>query len=430
MNLDRLAVSRLYHRFSFGPKPGEFSTALKNGFLATKASFISQTSRSGSVIQDPAITDIGTRPAPNSPEVTAFSKLMNSQNQILTLWWLDQMVQGDNQLQEKLIWFWHGHWATSIGKVNYALPMYKQHQTFRRYALGNFREFSQAMFSDGALQIWLDGGDNTVKAPNENLSREMMELFILGVNRYSENDVKELARVFTGYQISRSNGLITFNPRRKDSGAVTLLGKTNTYSPEEAIGLLVDQENSGRFIAERIWYRFISSATPLPTSHEAISAFSQRQVSVMLSKFIDSRELLALDNSMVRSPVEWFVSVCRAFEIIPSGLPSSTKVLSYLDKLAQVPFSPPNVGGWPVDEAWLSPASAQSRISFATWLIAQANLSQLTLIAVENRIAYLADLLGVVEWSPRTMFALRDVRDNPQRLAAMAICSPEYVVSV
>lgn len=430
MNQQRLETARLFHRFGFGPKPGEFSAALSAGINAKKAELISNTSRRGSVIPSPVMIDLGKRPEANSPDVLEFSKALRNQNQILVLWWLDQMVQGDNQLQEKLIWFWHGHWATSIGKVNYALPMFNQLETFRSNALGDFRKFSQEMFADGALQIWLDGGENTVKAPNENLSREMMELFVLGVNRYTETDVKELARAFTGYQMVRSTGKVSLNPRRRDSGVVTVLGKTGVFTPDQVISHLVDQENCAKFIAERIWYRFISSANPLPVSHSAISAFSQRDISKLVSAFISSSDIASSENSMVKSPVEWFVAVCRALELTPSLLPSFSKLNGYLDKLAQIPLSPPNVGGWPVDEAWLSSASAQFRIAFATWLSGQAKLTALIELAPERRVDYLADLLGVAEWSPRTMFALREVRDNPQRLVTLAICSPEYVVSV
>jgi uncharacterized protein (DUF1800 family) len=108
---------------------------------------------------------------------------------------------------------------------------------------------------------------------------------------------------------------------------------------------------------------------------------------------------------------------------------SQNKINGYFDKLSQIPFSPPNVGGWPTDEAWLSSASAQFRLAFATWIASQIDTSQLTTFAPEKRSTYLADLLGVVEWSSRTTLALREVRNNPERLITLAICSPEYVVS-
>jgi uncharacterized protein (DUF1800 family) len=428
MDLQRLEVARLFHRTGFGPKPGEFAAALSAGVASTRSKVLSPASRT-SFVTPPALTDLGPRPAPNSPGVVDFSQQLRYQNQQLLLWWLDEMVASPHTLQEKMTWFWHGHWATSIGKVNYALPMFNQNVTMRKYALGNFKEFAKAMFSDGALQVWLDGQENTAKAPNENFSREMMELFTLGVNRYTEKDVKELARAFTGYQVSRSSGNVTFNPRRRDSGSITVLGKSGVMTPEEVIDHLVSQDDSALFIAERIWYRFVSSQDPLPPNHPMVNAFANRDVSMLMKSLIESSAFSQEKNSMVKSPVEWFVGLCRALGITPSKLPSPNKLYANLERLSQVPFAPPNVGGWPADQAWLSSASAQFRVSFATSIVAEANLAELTAISVVKRPAYLADLLGVVEWSTRTSYAMRAVRDNPQRLLIIAACSPENVVS-
>ena len=428
MDLQRLEIARLFHRTGFGPKPGEFAAALSAGVASTRSKVLSPPS-TVSFVTPPALTDLGPRPAPNSPAVVEFSQQLRYQNQLLFMWWLDEMVTSPHTLQEKMTWFWHGHWATSIGKVNYALPMFNQNVTMRKFALGNFKDFAKAMFSDGALQVWLDGQENTVKAPNENFSREMMELFTLGVNRYTETDVKELARAFTGYQVSRSSGVVTFNARRRDAAAVTVLGKTAVMSPEEVIDHLVSQDNSALFIAERIWYRFVSSQEPLPQNHPMVKAFANRDLSALMNSLIESSAFSQEKNSMVKSPIEWFVGLCRALAITPSQLPSPTKLYNYLEMLSQVPFSPPNVGGWPADQAWLSSASAQFRVSFATSIIGQANLDELTAISLVKRPAYLADLLGVVEWSTRTSYAMRAVRDNPQKLLIIAACSPEYVVS-
>ena len=428
MDLQRLEIARLFHRTGFGPKPGEFAAALSAGVASTRSKVLSPPSRT-SFVTPPVLTDLGPRPAANSPAVVEYSQQLRYQIQLLFMWWLDEMVSSPYTLQEKMTWFWHGHWATSIGKVNYALPMLNQNVTMRKYALGNFKDFAKAMFSDGALQVWLDGQDNTVKAPNENLSREMMELFTLGVGRYTETDVKELARAFTGYQVARTTGVVTYNARRRDTAAVTVLGKTGVMNPEEVIDHLVAQDNSALFVAERIWYRFISSQEPLPQNHPMLKAFANRDISALMSSLIESSALSEQQYSMVKSPVEWFIGLCRALTITPSKLPSPTKIYGYLEMLSQVPLSPPNVGGWPADEAWLSSASAQYRVSFATHLVAQADLAELTAVSAVKRPAYLADLLGVVEWSTRTSYALRGVRDNPQKLLIIAVCSPEYVVS-
>jgi len=429
MDLKRLEIARLYSRFGFGPRPGEFEQALKAGVASTKQSLLNPPPIDTGALALPTVTDLGKRPDPNTPEVIVFARNLRAQSEAIEIWWLDQMVATNKPLQEKMVWFWHGHWATSIGKVNYAMPMLLQNQTFRKFALGNFNDFSKAMFMDGALQIWLDGGDNTVKAPNENLSREMMELFLLGVNRYSETDVKELARAFTGYQVSRSSGVVVYNANRRDTKSVTILGKSAVMTPEDAISHLVSQPNCAQFIAERIWYRFISSQAPLPASHPMIGAFAGRDTASLVAALVNSSDLANPQYEMVKSPVEWFVGVCRALGLTPSKLDSFTKLHGYLDKLSQIPFSPPNVGGWPADEAWLSSASAQFRITFATWLVGQADLSAIQERIPAARAAYLADLLGVVEWSPRTAFALREVRDVIPRLVILAICSPEYVVS-
>ena len=429
MDLKRLEIARLYSRFGFGPRPGEFEQALKAGVASTKQSLLNPPPIDTGALALPTVTDLGKRPDPNTPEVIAFARGLRTQSEGIEIWWLDQMVATNKPLQEKMVWFWHGHWATSIGKVNYAMPMLLQNQTFRKFALANFNDFSKVMFMDGALQIWLDGGDNTVKAPNENLSREMMELFLLGVNRYSETDVKELARAFTGYQVSRSSGVVVYNANRRDTKSVTILGKSAVMTPEDAISHLVSQPNCAQFIAERIWYRFISSQAPLPASHPMIGAFAGRDTASLVAALVNSSDLANPQYEMVKSPVEWFVGVCRALGLTPSKLDSFTKLHGYLDKLSQIPFSPPNVGGWPADEAWLSSASAQFRITFATWLVGQADLSAIQERIPAARAAYLADLLGVVEWSPRTAFALREVRDVIPRLVILAICSPEYVVS-
>jgi uncharacterized protein (DUF1800 family) len=187
MNIKRLETSRLFHRFGFGPRPGEYAQALKDGvnITRTKLTTAPVALTTSTPVALPVITDLGKRPKDNTPEIVPFALAMRNQSQQMGLWWLDMMALSDHGLTERMVWFWHGHWATSIQKLNYALPMYKQNQIFRTHALGNFNAMTKAMLNDGALQFWLDGQDNTAKAPNENLGRELMELFVLGVNRYS-----------------------------------------------------------------------------------------------------------------------------------------------------------------------------------------------------------------------------------------------------
>ena len=431
METDRLEIARLYHRFGFGPRPGEFKAALANGVSATKTALLSVpvVDLGAAQIAEPNITNLGPRPDQKTSALIDFNIALRQQVRDLPIWWLDRMALSDHALTERMTWFWHGHWATAVGKINYAYPMYLQNQTLRKHALGNFGEMSTAMVNDGALQFWLDGGENTIKSPNENLARELMELFVLGVNRYTETDVRELSRAMTGYQIERSSGKVTFNTKRYDPNIKTILGSSTTFNGTSATAHLVAQKDAAKFISERFWFRFISSLTELPSDNSLEKSFETRDISKLVTALTDSQILSNPNYSIVKAPVEWFVGVARYLKLTPSALKTPAQLLAYLDKLAQVPFSPPNVGGWPTDESWLSSASAQSRIQFASWLIKQADLSALTAIAPNKRVAWLQDELGVLPFSNRTRLALDGVKGTPVQLLQLAICSPEYVVS-
>jgi len=431
MNTQRLETSRLFTRFGFGPRPGEFAQALKDGVETTRTKLLTVPAidAAAATIVEPEITDLGKRPEPNSKEVVPFAIAMRFQTQQMTMWWLDRMAVSDHGLTEKMTWFWHGHWATSLQKLNYPMPMFKQNKTLRTYCLGNFTSMTKAMLNDGALQFWLDGQENTVKAPNENLGRELMELFTLGVGRYTEDDVKSISRVLTGYQVVRSSGEVTINQNRRDKNPVTLLGTTKVFTGETLAEFLVARDDSAQFIAERLWYRFISSTEDMPASFSAKTAFASREISAAVKAMASDPVLRDEKYAIVKSPIEWFISACRALELRPSQLKTPNQLTNYLDKLGQVPFNPPNVGGWPAGEAWLSSATAQYRIAFATWLIKQSELRVLKSLTPAQRMLQSADWLGVAEWSPRTKNALRDAQADPAQFALLALCSPEYLVN-
>ena len=428
-NQERLAISRLYHRFGFGPRPGEFERAVNLGFEQTVKNFLIKPSgdQVAAELKSIVVDDLGPRPKPGTFENTAYSIKLQSQKREILIWWLDQMVKSQYSLNEKMTWFWHGHWATSIEKLNFALPMYKQNLTLRQYALGDFYSFSRAMYNDGALQYWLDGQENTAKAPNENLSREFMELFTLGVGRYTEDDVKALARVFTGIQVQRTSGVLSFNQRRHDSSPVKLLGLTQQFSADQAVDFLVSRDDSSRFIYERLWYRFISSTEDYPVNFNR-EAFSERDIFSAVNDLVQSSEFLDSRYVMVKSPVEWFVSICRALEITPSSTSNVNNLIGGLQKLSQVPFAPPNVGGWPAGELWLTSASAQFRLNLSQAILKNSDLSTLKSVAPSLRVKYLGNLLGVYQWSKRTSDALYVARTEPERLFLLAVNSPEYVV--
>ena len=430
MDAKRVETARLFHRFGFGPKPGEYASALKIGVASTRKKILAAPkSLSPSIVSDPQITDLGKRPEPNTPQIIDFAVAKRRQIQEMRLWWLDLMVLSPNTLTEKMTWFWHGHWATSIEKVEFALPMYLQNKTLRNYCLGDFNQMAKAMINDGALQIWLDGQDSTAQAPNENLARELMELFTIGVNRYTEQDVKEMARVLTGYQVVRTTGEVKINKNRQDRNPVTVFGSTKSLTSEGLTELLVMRKDCQQFIPERIWYRFISSSEKMPANFPAIKAFADRDINKAIATTMSSSALANPKYELVKTPVEWFVAACRALELVPSQLQSSEQLINHLSTLGQLPFAPPNVGGWPAGEGWLSSASALYRVAFANWLIPQSQLRVIQETPITSRTAMSADWLGVPEWSSRTKAVLNDNASDPKQFVLMALCSPDYVVS-
>ena len=426
---DRLAISRLINRFGFGPKPGEYAALLAMGLPAAQAKLLTPpaTDAGLSAITEPYFPDRGPFPTPNTPERTAFAAAMQSDRLNLELWWLDRMVLADHALTERLTWFWHGHWATSMGKVEYARPMKMQNDTLRANALGNFNQMAQAMVIDPALMFWLDAGANVKQSPNENLARELMELFVLGVGRYTEDDVRGVARGLTGYNVNRSASTFTFNPNKHDATSFTILGTTGTWDAASIIKFLVARSDNQKFITDRLWFRMMS--TQISTPADVGSAFANREILPAVQKmatYVTSTDPLM---SQVKSPVEWAVAACRALKVTPSKSQNKAQIINYLDKLGQYPFNPPNVGGWPFDEAWLNIASTQYRIGFAGNLIAQGDLSPiagLSGLTMENA---LADWLGVPEFSLRTKAVIRSSGLTSAQIVSLALCSPEYVVN-
>lgn len=427
--VDRLVISRLVHRFNFGPTPGQFAALVSAGVDQTVATVLNAPANDPglAVVTDPPLTDLGPFPTPGSVTATAFYRAMGQQNIALILWWLDRMALAKYPLIERMTWFWHGHWATAVSKVQYALPMKIQNDTLRQYALGNFTSMAHTMIVDGALIVWLDGELNVTKAPNENLAREFMELFTLGVGNYTENDVKAAAQALTGYRVVHSSGVVSFDPRRHDPSVINFLGTSQTFTAPTLSDYVTSLSDDAAFIAERVWFRFVSTQSPAPTS--LAGAFATRDISALIRAVATDPGMQDPANSQVKSPVEWLISACRALKIRPSTLPSPTAVVNYISQMGQLPFDPPNVGGWPYDDAWLTASATQYRVALATYLVKYGDLSPLT-SAVGDPVQALADWLGVAVWSSSTASVLSGALSNPAQMIVLALCAPDYVVSV
>jgi uncharacterized protein (DUF1800 family) len=428
---DRLEISRLIHRFGFGPKPGEFAALVAGGVAKARQTVLTlpAVDAGAAAITPPTLSDLGDYLPQKSAALAAFQSARQGQILATQLWWLDRMVSADHGLTERMTWFWHGHWATAVGKVQYALPMYQQNQVLRNTALGNFETQARQMIVDSAMLFWLDGNSNVAKSPNENLAREFMELFTLGVGSYTESHVQTIARALTGYKTVRSAGTVSFNAKQHDGSVLTFLGTTGTFDAPAISDYITSLPANQQYIPHRLWYRFISSSTPL-LDQSVIDAFINRDIAATVSALATSKAMSDPRHAQAKAPVDWFVSVCRALGLLPSSLPVNANVVRYLAMLSQEPLNPPNVGGWPADDAWINISSAQTRLSFSHYILQKADLSSLAAIGpTDARIDFLADMLGVAAWSDRTKSVLRTVLSDPQQLVLIAINSPEYVVN-
>jgi uncharacterized protein (DUF1800 family) len=352
-------------------------------------------------------------------------RILRDQTQAITVWWVERMAAAEHQLHEKLVFFWHGHWATSVQKVNSAKMMLAQQEVFRSQATGQFGQFVKAMLRDAALIRWLDGQRNTRKAPNENLARELMELFTLGIGNYTEDDVKAGARALTGWAIDRATGQVRLEPARFDDGVKTILGQTGRFDADGFADVLMQQRASAQFLARRLWFRF-ASGEPMPADALGRVSAAGLDIAAMVKAMFRDPAFAGTRGQLVKQPIEWMVGALRQLQIKPEA-----QWLRELSSLDQVPFRPPSVGGWPSGAQWLTTFSAQTRLRLSEVLANKASpaiVDRITAAPAAGRADALARLLVVDAWTERTRKVLTDSAARPQRLIALGLASPEYAV--
>ncbi|WP_326952785.1 DUF1800 domain-containing protein [Amycolatopsis sp. NBC_01286] len=426
---ERAAVRRLHDRLGFGPRPGD----LDRGFAETRDRLLGTGPDAGA-----AATPM---PFPGAPPdrpgkqdkaaKQAATKQLQAQAAQATLWWLDRMTAADVASVERLTWFWHGHFATSEQKVRSPELMLAQNQAQRDHALGSFTDLARAMIVDPALLLWLDGNSNKAGKPNENLAREFMELFTLGVGHYTEDDVREAARALTGWTAQRDTTTAKLVPKRHDDGEKRILGATGDFAAQSFVDLVLGRPESAPFVVGRIWFRLVSSAPPAPdVLNRLVAAYgSRRDIRALLRAITAEPAFRDSATSLVKQPVEWLAGLLRAFGVRPGSLDEKTRAQlpAGLRGLGQVPFLPPSVGGWAAGGAWLTTSAGVARLHLAQLVAAHADLG--VVAKASDKAAAIGELLGVDAWSDRTRAALAGVAGDVRQLATVAACAPEYVVS-
>jgi len=282
-------------------------------------------------------------------------------------WWLMRMLDTPRPLQERIALFWHNHFATSTGKVRQASLVSKQIDLFRRLGLGDFRELLLAVGRDPAMLIWLDGNNNKKGRPNENYAREVMELFALGIGNYTEKDVKELARAFTGWQVLDETA--HFMAFGHDGSAKTILGKTAQFDSESAVDLLLQHPAAPRFIAHKLLREFVH---PKPevfhVEHFAGRLIHHRwQIKPVLSEILTGRLFFSdyAYRAKIKSPCELVVGSMFALD----GRKDIKAARQAMNNMGQALLAPPSVKGWDGEEVWINANTILQRYNFALTLL-------------------------------------------------------------
>jgi uncharacterized protein (DUF1800 family) len=346
-------------RAGFDPSPSELRamTGLSQVQLAQR--LVSQAVGNTAVPSSPAwvsesFVSLLARGQMSAEARMEYRTLQNSQTLELRQWWLRGMIATPTPLRERMVLFWHNHFPSSQQKVVDSHMLWQQHQVMRQHALGSFNDLLYAVVQSPALLDYLDAPQNRASSPNENLARELMELFTLGQGHYSEGDIKEVAKALTGWSINRSSNSFQFQAQQHTQGPKLLFGK-QVDTGGDVLGILLLQKQTARWITRKLWQEFISSTVDEVRVNALAEQFYARgyPIAALVQDLLSEPAMLAISTeaSLVKSPVELVVGTVRRFGI---AVPNERALLQPLNAMGQVLFAHPSVKGWGTGEAWIN----------------------------------------------------------------------------
>lgn len=338
----------------------------------------------------------------------ADSAIATGNVQQLSAWWAYRMLSTNTQLKEKTTLFWHGHFATGADKVTDPALMLSQNDLLRSFAFGDFSKLLLEISRDPAMLMYLDSATNRKAHPNENYAREIMELFCLGEGQYTESDIRELARCFTGWEIRR--GEFRFNRYQHDTGTKSILGQTGEFGGEDGVRIVLEQKSAPEFIVSKLIRFFVMDE---PTPDEALIAPLARMMrdSGMLIqpvlKQILTSNLFFSEHSIgrkVKSPVELAIGLLRCLE----GSTNSFELASSMHTLGQGLLYPPSVKGWDGGRTWINSSTLLGRSNLVRLLVTneKTRFGKLSLRDYLER-QKLKTSKSVIEYFETLLFAVR-----------------------
>lgn len=377
--------------------------------------------------------DLSAEPA-SMPEFEApadFDAARNPRDlQIPLRHWLEQMVVSPRRIEERLVWFWHDHFATSFRKVRIPYLFWQQHATVRLHATGRFDELLRAIARDPAMLDYLDGRTNRAGAINENFAREVMELHTMGVGGYFQDDIVAAARAFSGW-ITVPGGSdrrrvadakpwsAAFVPVRHDDGVKTLLGVTGNHDMDDALDIILEQPATATTVAAKLYQEIVGLRPDAATTERLGTIFRAGWRVMPLIEEIVADPAFVSDEAIrarVRTPLERLVGVVQGIETIAEA---GRMAGAILDRVGFVPFNPPNPAGFPGGPRLLGPYQLAHSLDVAG-IIARP--------APDYAVDELFARLGLFDISDTTRQVVAAAPDPLSRIA-LAASSPEYALT-
>lgn len=364
----QLETQHLLWRAGFGPRVDDTASIKNTSRHQTLASLIKATSR---VPEKLAVTtgtlrdfyqrrSAGKAMANDTPNPRRELRRESADGlRRLNILWLSHMIRGDDQLREKMSLFWHGHFACRNVNIYYQQDLL---DIIRQNALGHFGDLLRSVSKTPAMLSFLNNQQNRKQHPNENFAREVMELFTLGRGNYTEEDVKESARAYTGWGF---NALGEFQDRTRfhDDGIKIFLGKKGNFSGDDALNIILEQQATARFLARKIYAFFVNEEVDEDRVQQLAEGFYQSNYNILqlMMKIFSSDWFYQRENIGIRikSPVELIACIQR---ILPMELDKPQMQLVLQRALGQVLFYPPNVAGWPGGRSWIDSSSLMLRL--------------------------------------------------------------------
>lgn len=377
-NFTRKLAAHLLRRAAFGGTPAEIDRLHGLGLEAAVGELVDYTPSSDAAVAFEYISPRGSKRGAlrrlpkeeRKPVRNELKRRDRQQLQALRAWWLQRMVTTRSPLEEKMTLFWHGHFTSGYRDVKNSYHLFLQNRLLRRYATGSFGDLLRQVARDPAMLEYLDNKVNRKGKPNENFARELMELFTLGIGNYTERDVKEVARAFTGWTLDGDR--FVFRRHWHDNETKTVLGATGRFEGDDVIDIILSKRVTAETIAAKVFKHFAHDY-PGPGLIRALGQtlrVNDYQIKPLLRAIFLSKEFYSERSlgTRIKSPVELIVSTLKAAEIEPGVL--SLPLAKAAGDLGQALFEPPNVKGWPGDRDWISTSTLFKRYNLAASIFA------------------------------------------------------------